>query len=81
MIDQCHQPSPARFEPPGVDPVPRLALTLDEASQSIGISRRQLNDVLSAGMGFPVMRVGRRVLVPVDELRRWLAEESRAESA
>lgn len=81
MIDQYHQPAPARFEPPDIDPVPRLALTIDEAAQSIGISQRSLNNLISAGAGFPVMRVGRRVLIPTDELRRWLAEESRAESA
>ena len=56
---------------------PRLALTRIEAARSIGVSPRSI-DVLIADRtsGFPVVRVGARVVVPVKELTQWLTERS-----
>lgn len=53
---------------------PRLALTKAEAAGSLGISL----DTFNASV-LPELRVkylGRRVLVPVAELERWLRESS-----
>lgn len=50
----------------------RLALSLDEAAQAIGVSRRTLD-----GLDVPRVRLGRRrVVVPVEALKRWLVESS-----
>lgn len=67
----------ARAAPPAVvrltrlrPPVPRLALNIDEAAASISLGV----DVFRANV-LPELRVvrnGRRVLVPVAELDRWL---------
>jgi hypothetical protein len=49
---------------------PRLALTLDEASASLGMSR----DLFDARVRceLRLVRVGRKTVVPVRELERWL---------
>jgi hypothetical protein len=52
------------------EPVPRLALTPTEAAAAIGVSRDYFDDHV-----LPEVRVvqrGRRKLVPVRELERWL---------
>ncbi len=61
-----------------VEAVPRLALSIDEASQALGIGDRQMRE-LAAREDFPAFRLGRRVLVPVDELRTWLRQQAAEE--
>jgi hypothetical protein len=53
--------------------VPKLALTRDETAIATGMSLRKV-DMLIADRtsGFPVARVGRKVVIPVDSLRQWL---------
>ena len=54
--------------------VPRLALSVDEAAVSIGVSRDFLEEhVLSE---LRMVRRGRRRLIPVRELERWLLESA-----
>lgn len=53
----------------------KLALNSKEAAAALGVSLPTFYD-LSNRSDFPVIRVGRRVLVPVDGLRRWLDEQS-----
>ena len=53
--------------------IERLALTVEEAAQSIGISDRKLRDLIHLE-GFPLVRLGSRCLIPVDGLRWWLEE-------
>ncbi len=52
--------------------VPRLALSPDEAASSLGVS----GDFFDEHIRFElrVVRRGRRTLVPVSELERWLKE-------
>jgi excisionase family DNA binding protein len=50
----------------------RLALTISEAAESIGVSERTVRSLV-ARREIPHVRVGRRVLIPCDELRVWLA--------
>ena len=52
-------------------PVPRTALSIEEACESLGISW----DTWQAHVAHEVkiVRIGRRQLVPVAELERWLA--------
>jgi excisionase family DNA binding protein len=54
----------------------RLALSLAEAASVIGVAEGTLRSVLHE---IPHCRVGRRVVIPVEELREWLRDESRQE--
>ena len=47
-------------------------LTLDEAARLLRCSRRTLERRIAAGL-LPVFRDGRRVAVPVEEVRRYVA--------
>ena len=49
--------------------VPRVALTLDEAAEALGVSRDHLERHILSELR--VIRVGRRLLVRVAELERW----------
>ncbi|MDL2300399.1 helix-turn-helix domain-containing protein [Clostridiaceae bacterium OttesenSCG-928-D20] len=53
----------------------KLALSIPEAAEAIGISDRKLRDLVCV-KGFPVVRLGGRVLIPVDPLRDWLREKA-----
>lgn len=56
----------------------RLALRPKEAAAAIGVSERTLRSLLPQ---LPHLREGGVVLVPVEGLRDWLRERSRAEGA
>ncbi len=49
-----------------------LALDRKQAAQALGISVRKL-DQLHAGRQLPYVRIGSRVVYPLDGLRAWLA--------
>jgi excisionase family DNA binding protein len=53
-------------------PNPRLALTVDEAAQSLGISRDHFERHVMTHLR--VVRSGRRRLIRISELERWLDE-------
>jgi excisionase family DNA binding protein len=53
-----------------VSPLPRLALSPDEAAASIGVSRDYLDEHVAAELRW--VRRGRRRFVAVAELERWL---------
>jgi excisionase family DNA binding protein len=53
------------------EPVPRFALSADEAAFSLGVSRDYFDAHVRPGLR--IVRMGRRVIVPVRELERWLA--------
>lgn len=50
--------------------VPRLALSPDEAAKALGVSRTFLDEHISAELKW--VRRGRRKLVAVSEVERWL---------
>lgn len=52
--------------------IPRLALGVDEAAASLGVSRDFLDEHISHELRW--VRRGRRKLVAVAELERWLTE-------
>jgi excisionase family DNA binding protein len=52
--------------------VPRLALSPDEAAEALGVSRDYLDEHIGPELRW--IRRGRRKLVAVAELERWLAE-------
>ncbi|GMV70166.1 MAG: hypothetical protein AMXMBFR77_00050 [Phycisphaerales bacterium] len=55
--------------------IERLALSLDETAEAVGLSRRKLQQLIAA-KEFPFTRIGRRVVVPIDALRKWLADRA-----
>ena len=53
----------------------KLALCQAEAAEALGLSENKLREVMAnLDSGLPVVRVGRRVLFPVDELKAWLSD-------
>lgn len=54
--------------------VPKLALTIEEACEALGVSW----DLWKASIApdVRIVRLGRRQLVPVAELERWLADHA-----
>jgi excisionase family DNA binding protein len=54
----------------------RLALRTKEVAAALGISERSVRQLLPE---LPTVRRGNIVLIPVDQLRKWLREESEAE--
>lgn len=54
---------------------PRLALRPKEACVALSIGPRLLWSMTNRGE-IPHVRLGRAVVYPVDELRRWLAEQA-----
>lgn len=49
---------------------PRLALSLDEAASALGVSRDYFDEHVRPEL--KVVRRGRKILIPVIELERWL---------
>ena len=58
-----------------VGPVPRVALTREEAAAAIGMSLNSFERHVQPTMR--LVRLGRMRLVPVSELQRWLTEHAR----
>ena len=54
----------------------RLALSVEEAAQVLGVSEAHLRALLPE---LPHVHLGRRVVIPVDSLRAWLRERARSE--
>jgi hypothetical protein len=55
-------------------PIPRLALTREEAAAAIGMSLDSFERHVQPTIR--LLRLGRMVLVPVSELGRWLDENA-----
>jgi excisionase family DNA binding protein len=54
--------------------VPRLALSPAEAAEALGVSRDFLDEHIAPELR--IVRRGRRKLIPVLELERWLSEQA-----
>ena len=61
-----------------LDLASRVALTPGEAATALGIGERTLRQILPS---LPHFYVGRRVLLPVEALRAWAAEQAATEVA
>jgi excisionase family DNA binding protein len=61
------------------EPVLRLAVTIAEAAQMTTLSQFTVRDEIKAGR-LKATRVGRRVLIPVAELERFVKEGARADA-
>jgi excisionase family DNA binding protein len=51
-----------------------LVLSRAEAAKALGVGMTRLNE-LTHTKGFPAIRIGSRVVFPVDQLRRWIAQQ------
>lgn len=49
----------------------RRAMSINEFTEAYGISRATFYRHLKAGEGPQIMRLGRRILIPVDAAREW----------
>lgn len=54
---------------------PRLAYTVTQAAEAVGVSRPTLYRWMSID-GFPAVRIGGTVRIPVDAFREWLNERA-----
>ena len=61
-------------QPPKIDLVNRLALSIAEAATVLGVSENSFRSVVMPEI--EKLYVGRRVLVPVVALERWIADSS-----
>lgn len=57
------------------DTTQKLALSVAEAAQLLGVSRPTVY-TLTRQPGFPVFKVGTRTLISADGLRRWVSERA-----
>jgi excisionase family DNA binding protein len=57
--------------------VPKLALNADEAAFSLGVTRSRIYDLINKGE-LAAVRDGRRSLIAVSEIERWLRSRRRA---
>lgn len=48
---------------------------VDELATTMGISRPKAYELVNSD-GFPVIRVGRRIRIPVSAFQRWLDEQA-----
>ncbi len=55
----------------------RIALSVSEAADAVGVSERHLRKLLPE---IPHMHIGGRVVIPVKEFEAWLGEQVKAES-
>ncbi|HEX3037796.1 MAG TPA: excisionase family DNA-binding protein [Oscillospiraceae bacterium] len=53
----------------------KMTISVQELSERLGISLPKAYE-LTKSAGFPVLRVGTRVLIPVEELKAWIAENA-----
>lgn len=60
------------FKPIETEPIPRITLSIAEASKSMSISDRTIQTLISRGE-IPTVSIGKRRLIPVDGLREWVA--------
>lgn len=60
-----------------IDP---LAVSVAEAAQLIGLSRPKVYQLMQTG-DFPSFKVGTRTLIPMEELRAWVAAQAEKREA
>lgn len=58
--------------------VPRIGLTVEEAAAAAGIGRTMMFKEMKEGR-LTARKVGRRTVIPLSELERWLSSQPKAE--
>lgn len=62
-----------------VDLEPAMLLRAEEAARMLGLGRSKVFQMLAAGE-LPVVRIGRCVRIPRDELREWIKRKGQEEA-
>ena len=62
-------------EPPQAIRALALCLSVDEMGDVLGVSRASAYDLVKRE-GFPAVIIGRRILIPISSLERWLEEQA-----
>lgn len=57
--------------------VDRLTYSVEETASALGISRAKTYELVNSD-GFPVVRVGRRIRIPITALEDWVLVQSQA---
>ena len=53
----------------------KLTYTVEEMGEALGISRVKAYE-LANSENFPKIRIGKRIVIPIDSLNRWLENQS-----
>ena len=53
----------------------KMAFNVTEAAKAIGVSRPTMHQLCRLD-GFPAARVGGRIIIPVDKLKKWLEQQA-----
>lgn len=53
----------------------KITMSVQEMAEQMGISLPKAYE-LTRSLGFPVIRVGTRVLIPVADLQKWLSAQA-----
>ena len=53
----------------------RMTMTVEELRAAMGIGRRQAYDLVNRS-DFPVIRLGKRILIPRDAFLKWLEAQT-----
>lgn len=69
-IRRPEKPRPRRATAPPTELGPRLALSPEEAARVLGVSRDYFDEHILPELR--IIRRGRRILIPLTELERWL---------
>ncbi len=59
----------------GVVKSEKLTLSVPEAAQIVGVSQSKMYEIVKI-KGFPTIHIGRRLLVSVKGLERWIEEQA-----
>ena len=59
----------------GIEQMEKSTMSVQELSAQMGISLPKAYE-LTKMEGFPVLRIGTRILIPVEGFRKWLAEQT-----
>ncbi len=58
--------------------IEKVVLSMAELAAAMGIGRSKAYE-LTHRPGFPVVRLGRRVVIPVDSLKIWLEDQTKSD--
>lgn len=56
--------------------IPRVTVTINEFTRATGVPRSTLYKHFSEHTGPRVMRLGRRVLIPVEAMQEWVSQRT-----
>ena len=58
-----------------IDNIQRKTYNVEEAAQVLGISKPKMYQICQSE-GFPAVRLGTRIVIPIDRLDAWLNEQT-----